>query len=237
MNNFSGRSSYKDALDNFFNTRMLEARNILPAKVIRVDAQRLLVDVEYLVDTRYRDGTNASYAQGLGIPLVIISGNNARITMPVTVGDTVLVLFSDRAYEDLMLTNGQKPVKTLNPQPNPESPIGAIPSIFTIPRAKQLDTVNIVIENSSTNVVIAPDGDVTVNTSKKVNINAGEEVNINTPTTNISGDLNVAGTTTSDVDTITAGISFLNHVHDGVETGSSSTQKPRQEEEDNGLGL
>jgi len=66
--------------------------------------------------------------------------------------------------------------------------------------------------------------DVTVEGT--INIYSPSQVTLKTPQLNLDGNLNVQGTITSTGDVIAAGISLDNHVHGGVQGGTSQTSPP-----------
>ena len=97
--------------------------------------------------------------------MVLSAGaGNSRITLPVKIGDHVVVLMSDRSYSNLISeTLGTVPVDCDEFKTHDLFPILAIPCFFTAKTAKPIDPNNIVIENGSTEISIEPNGKVVVN--------------------------------------------------------------------------
>lgn len=73
---------------------------------------------------------------------------------------------------------------------------------------------------------IANNGDVTVTSPQRVTVNASSEVNLNTPVTNVSGDLNVAGNITTPADVMAGAISLKTHRTSGVSPGVGISSVP-----------
>lgn len=156
------------AMELFFRDSIRRLATIKPAIVQAVEGNR--VRVKPLTKTLYKDGTQIECPELFDVPLMIYSAKkgSARITVPVSRGDLVVVLFSDRDYGNLLNEN----ITAANPQDGDDLwcmglyPIMALPCFFTLPQEKDISSDNIVIENGSTSITVAPSGEVSVKASK-----------------------------------------------------------------------
>lgn len=189
------RTTDYESLDLFFRDKLRNAHTIKPAVVLKNNGST--VDVRPLTTTRYRDGTQLPFHICYDVPLMIYAGTkgNARITVPVIEGDTVLLLCSDRDVGTLL----DSPVDTKSIFPSDEIeplelyPIMAIPMFFTEPEGKPIDTKNIIIENGSTKITVKPSGDIDIDTPANINVNAGGNASVSVGG---SADISVGGSTT-----------------------------------------
>lgn len=200
-----------EALNLFVRDKLRSVHTIKPAVVLKNNGHT--VNVRPLTTTRYRDGTQLPIGEIPDVPLMIYAGTkgNARITVPVVEGDTVMLLCSDRDYGSLLESSVD--TKSIFPsddiQPMELFPIMAIPMFFTEPEGKPIDTENIVIENGTTTITVKPSGDIDIYTPANINVNTGGDANISVEG---SATIDVAGPTsltTASLD-VTAPMSTFN---------------------------
>jgi len=190
--------SQYEAMNLFVRDKLRNVHTIKPAVVTKNNGHT--VNVRPLTTTRYRDGTHLPFPEIPDVPLMIYSGTKgaARVTVPIVAGDTVMLLCSDRDYGDLL--DSEVDVKSFflsdEIEPLELFPIMAIPSFFTEPEGKPVDTENIVIENDSTKITVKPNGDIDIDTPTNINVTAGGDANLT-----VGGDasLDVTGGVTATV--------------------------------------
>jgi len=191
------------SLDNFVREKLRGVHTIKPAVVTKNTGHT--VSVKVLTTTRYRDGTQLPLPTFDDVPLMIYAGTKggARITVPVAEGDTVVVLFSDRDYSDLLDSSVSAddifPAEFI--EPFGLFPIMAIPMFFTEPEGEPIDTKNIVVENGSTKITVKPSGDIDIETPANANVSVGGDATIDVGgnvTTTVGGNLQgtITGSTT-----------------------------------------
>lgn len=196
-------NDYYKALEMFFRDSIRRIATIKPAIVQSVEGNR--VRVKPLTKTLYKDGTQLECPELFDVPLLIYSAKkgSARVTVPVSRGDLVVVLFSDRDLGNLLNEN----ITTPTPQDGDELwclgmyPIMALPCFFTIPQETDIDSENIVIENGTSFITVAPSGDMEIEstgnvnttcvqsntTCEQANITATTGLNVTTPIASFSG--------------------------------------------------
>lgn len=86
---------FKQALDSF----AAEMRVSAPAEVVRYDHKKQLVDVRPYHKKKYRDGKTADAPIIYNVPVAFPRAGEAFISLPIGVGHTVMLVFSDRSLE------------------------------------------------------------------------------------------------------------------------------------------
>jgi hypothetical protein len=182
----------------------IEAQPAVQALVSTLDAKKQVVqnyvDMPILVD----------------VPVMMLNAGNYMISMPVTIGDECLVIFSDRCIDNWWNLSGVQPqvtaqgigelrfhdlsdgVAIIGPFSRPKVPVSISPN-----------TLQIRTKDGATYLEI--DG------SGNCNIHAN---------VNITGNLVVSGTTTGTADGRFNGIHVSAHRHTGVQTGGGVTGEP-----------
>jgi hypothetical protein len=122
-------------LANALDARLLDVHTALPAKVERYDAAKQLVDVKPLVKS-YRLGEDAQpVAVALpvicNVPLVFPGAGGFRITFPVQVGDTVLLVFAEASIDTWLESHGGADVDPADVRRHNLSDAVAIPGLHT----------------------------------------------------------------------------------------------------------
>lgn len=165
------------------NVAILEAlrdvHTIKPGVVTKVSGGR--VNVKPVTQTAWKDGTRIGVPELLDVPLFIYSANlgKASVTVPVKVGDPVLVLMSDRDYGDMMDQKIRRTeYVTEDITPLGLNPIAAIPSFYTNPQDVPIDTDNIVISNEGSTITVSPAGDISIHTEGNYKVEAAKKLAI-----------------------------------------------------------
>jgi hypothetical protein len=230
---------------NLIDTYMLDFVKILPCVVTGVNYNKTTCNVQPLVKTRYED-KQEYYAAYNDVPFMVYSAlrGSARITIPLSVGDNVIVLFSDRDTANVLTSNGLQAQDSISYTLNGNFPIMAIPAFYTPPSAKPVDSDDVIIENGVTSIVVKPDGETHLLSSKKVYIDtANAEITGDTlikgnltvmqdikTMKNIfadgegegSGNCYIKGVVTGLTDVVAGTISLKGHTHTGDSGGTTS---------------
>ncbi len=166
-------------LHEFIESKFLELYSCIPAKITAVDKLSVgIVNVEPIINTRRSDGSTIEFAEYLEIPLMVYSANAglAKITMPVKVGDTVTLLYSQRDTEQYLAGDMSKVYDSEALRVMGEYPIVAIPCSYTEAKPIEVDPDNVVIQNDKVLTTMTPEGDQTTeNETVKVEyLNSGD---------------------------------------------------------------
>jgi len=151
-------------LHEFIESKFLELYSCIPAKITSVDKLSVgLVNVEPTINTRRSDGSVIEFAEYLEIPLSVYSANGglAKITMPVKVGDTVTLLYSQRDTEQYLAGDMSKVYDSEALRVMGEYPVVAIPCSYTEAKPIEVDPDNVVLQNDKIITVMKPDGEQT----------------------------------------------------------------------------
>ena len=87
----------------------------LPGKVESIDQDTRLVTVKPMISRRYFGASTPTELPVIvGVPLVEMRTQKAFLSMPVTKGDPVLMVFGDRALDNYIESAGAAPVEPLD---------------------------------------------------------------------------------------------------------------------------
>jgi hypothetical protein len=92
-------------LQDLISDRLRQVNVALPGRVESYDSATRKASVLPLIDETYGDGTVVRFKPITNVPVVMPATASARITMPISVGDIVLIVFSQRSL-DLWLSEG-----------------------------------------------------------------------------------------------------------------------------------
>lgn len=151
-------------LQEFIESKFIDLYTCIPAKIISTEnLSKGLVDVQASINTRRSDGTTTEFADYLDIPLSVYSANGglAKITMPVKVGDTVTLLYSQRDTEQYLAGDMSKVYDAEALRVMGEYPVVAIPCSYTEAKPIEVDPDNVVIQNDKIITTMTPEGDQT----------------------------------------------------------------------------
>lgn len=241
-----------DYLNSEFEMSMATIWTACPGVVTGVsgDFGDLRVTVRPSVNELYADGTTEEHLEILSVPVVMPGGKNSLVSFPLNVGDTVLLVFSNRSIDNFKIGNGQPTVPNDARKFEAEDAI-AIPGLYPFSRSANRPSVRKYPHNPKTDLVIAHNlssgtevmihlkqsGDMVINTEQSVTVNcktgvmnATESYSINTPklninaaTTNWTGNIVHSGNYTMTGQARFNGILFDTHFHSGVTPGNGNS--------------
>lgn len=219
-----------------------DIHTMLPARIVEIDYKTRKVSVQPSIKKKKRDGDND--AKGLqdmaiiqNIPLIVPAIKLAIISLPIKVGDEVLVGFFERSVDNYLYGDGNTPVDPKDYRRHDYNDAVAIVGLNTFSNALEMHSEDLVIKMNATlanecTIALKPSGDVVITTPAKVIVDAGGDVDVTAGgnlTATIGGDTTIdCGQTTitgevridgglsvgSDVNT-DAGFSANNHKHIG----------------------
>ena len=184
-----------ESLVRFLNDYNRGVHTNKPAVVTSVDTTKNVLSAKILTKTLFKDGTEETFPDVVDVPYFILSGTKgkSRITIPIDVGDNVIIIFSDRDVGGLMSGKGSSPETPQEIRTHTYEPILAIPCFFTEANAVPvLEPDKIVIENNLTSVKISPTGEVEIIAPTTTTITTPSLV-VNCPASVFTGTIAAAG--------------------------------------------
>lgn len=220
----AGDIGWEKLLSAGFWKEMNDLYTMMPATVISVvdDFKEQRINVQPSLNKLFSSGESAPRASIINVPVIMPATSTSAITMPLNEGDTVWLMFSMRAMEIFMESDG-KPSTPNNYSKFDQKDAVAIVGLF--PRKKAINNPNKrTHEHSTKDLVIAhnigkpseveirlkPDGSLIINSPtsvivncKDAEVNAESSASITTPqltvdanTTDWTGDINLNGNIT-----------------------------------------
>lgn len=148
--------SAAEVINNSIDAKLLEIFTALPAKVVRVDVKKGMCDAQPVLKRKYADGTVVELPVIVNIPIASYRAGQAYITLPLKVGDFVMLHFSQRSL-DIWLSKGGT-VDPLDPRHHHISDAVAYLGVYPFTDAPtDASPDNIVIKNASSKITIKPD--------------------------------------------------------------------------------
>lgn len=204
-------------LNTFFNNKLAEINTCLPAKIISYDYKNKKASVKPSINVVYNDGEVLEMPIINNVPVLHPSTSKAKIIFPVSVGDSVVLIFAQRSLEE-WLKNGNNSTPD---DPRMFDLTDAIAILGLDPFSSSIDV------NSSDELVIdCNQSRITMKPSSVVDIKA-TTINIDSTNVSITGKLtaqNIEANSNMKSSTATiGGKNFASHIHSGVTSGSSTS--------------
>jgi hypothetical protein len=193
-----------DAFQGMVRNEIASIHTAAPGTIVSYDSATGLASVQPSLQFKVPDGRVLDMPVIIGVPVQWPSGmgGKASVTFPLQSGDSVLLVFAERALDD-WLKGGESD----DPRKFDLTDAFAIPCVWpgeaTVGGAAYPDDVCLAYGDNS----------LRITSGGAINIAAAGGVSI-------TGDVVVSGDLTA------GGISLKSHVHSGVESGSSSTGSP-----------
>lgn len=190
-----------ELITQFIDYKQESVNTAIPAVVLSVkeEGRKLLLDVQPSVSILNRDGTVVAQASILNVPCQQPASSVGGMIFPVAVGDTVLLVFSQRGIDTWKYGSGS-PAAPSDYRKFDKRDCVAIPCIFPVSKSmasesrqgadysagdtviynrKGANPVEIVLKQNGNIVVNASQGNVTVN-CKVSEVNAEDSMTVNT---------------------------------------------------------
>lgn len=205
----AGYSDY-DVWMYFMTNFMRSVHTIKPAVITSVEGNR--VRCRITTKTRYSSNREEADQPDIEVPYLIVSAKRgqARVTVPLTAGDLVVVLFSDRSYGDLLETDGQEIMYNPSKTNHNYDPILAIPCFLTTP---DTDTYSEDVK------VVHGDGSLSINAEGEL-IARGSRFDFGSDSQNL---FDLLGQLSTQVGNLTTALSGHTHSSSGAGTPNPTT--------------
>lgn len=217
----------------------------IPCEVVNVSRLQTeqTIDVQPLINRVFEDVVVMVPSIILNVPVVFPSGGGGLISFPIKVGDTVLVIYSQRSIEEWMESGGERQTPKDRRHHHRTDAI-AIPGIYTKSSNLSPHPDNVEVKFESSSVSITPENVVTVSdgTSSVVLDGAGTTTLTNGTSTITMADgittlsdgastINMDGVGGIEITSLTLTHNGINigatHIHGGVTSGGSNTLIPQ----------
>lgn len=194
----------ENAID--FAIRQVIKSSVQTAKIVKVtavDSAARTVDVQPLTLQVTPNGSTKEMPTVCSVPYGYEQAGTCLIRVDPIVGDVGLIVCADRDISRLKALWNKCAPATLRTHNLADAVY--VRTLYTGQQAAH-------------EIQVDPNNGVTITSSLVVQVKASAK---------ITGDLEVTGTITGDVDVKAAGISLKSHVHSGVQSGSSETGEPQ----------
>lgn len=137
--------------------RLSDVHTALPGRITSVDVPAGKCSVQPLLKRRYYDGAPVNLPIVSGVPLLQFRAGNAFVSLPVKVGDTVMLVFSERSLDTWLSIGGL--VDPKDKRKHHLSDAVAIPGLYPFSSPPEGATADdIIIRNADSKVTIRPTG-------------------------------------------------------------------------------
>ena len=155
-------------------------RVAMPASIESYDFKTQKADIKIDMQELYQNGTSLDYPVLSGVPVIFPRCGGASITMPISRGDTCLVMFLDRDSTAWLL--GGKNLKPKSMRSHHLSDAVAIMGLspFTS-KSPSKNNTDMLISFDGSEVVLKPKGNIDIFSAKEINVKT-ENVIINCKT-------------------------------------------------------
>ena len=103
-------TTLQDLLTRFRESLLADLHTSLPGKVVKYDSTTQKADVQPLIKERYTDESGAQQSRELpvipSVPVQFPGAGGYRITFPVAVGDTGLIMFAEASLDKWLVSGG-----------------------------------------------------------------------------------------------------------------------------------
>ena len=189
----------------------------IPGIVQEYDAVQQTVTVQVALREKLSIDGDESWADVpllLDVPMVFPRAGGYVLTLPITSGDEVLVVFGDCCIDAWWQSGGVQ--NQIDTRRHDLSDAFAIPGPWSQPRrVPGYSTNSAQLRNEAGSAYVEIKGSV-------VNI-VGSTVNISASNVNVTGTTKIDGETTITDDTVIKGKDFMTHKHTGVDTGGGTS--------------
>jgi len=209
--------------------RVADMHICMPGKIVKYDYKNQRAKVQPALNQAYNDGEVVILPIIHNVPVIHPSSGGASITFPVNIGDTVLLVFSERSLEEWLNVGGE--VSPDDPRQNDLTDaiahLGLNP--FSVASSAENNT-DLLIKYDGSKIKLKPSGVIDINATE-ANITANN-VNI-TGDVDVTGDVTISGKLTAENVEATSGLvgqtaliggkDFATHTHPGVTSGTGTT--------------
>lgn len=146
-----------DIIRQAINYQLRGVNTCLPAEIVSYDYTKQKATVQPLLRRQYRDGDVQSLPEITNVPVVFPKGGTFHMHWPLTSGDSVLLVFSERSLDNWLSTGGE--VIPTDPRMLDLSDAIAVPGLIPFtPASPAQDNENFNLQIGSSRMRISPNG-------------------------------------------------------------------------------
>lgn len=135
------------------------------------------MDVLPLVNKYAPNGAAYEYDPIPEVPVLMPAGGGALVSLPVEVGDTVMLMFSMSSIDEFLASDGANPQTPFNKRSHSLSDAVVLTGLFTSVNSPEIDPEILQLRNGiggkESNIDVTKDGSITINGADKVELGEG----------------------------------------------------------------
>lgn len=152
---------FNDVLIKIIRKEVGNIHTSIPAIVEEYDASKPTVVVKPLIRKLYDDGDTLAMPRIYNVPVVFPRTNNFSFTFPISKGDQVLLIFSERCLDEYLFLGGEQTPQ--DPRTFDLSDAIAIPGLFPFEQGKlPNNNEDVKITYKNTSITIKANGDIEI---------------------------------------------------------------------------
>ena len=134
----------------------------MPAKVVAVKKKgnMTVVDVQPMLNMRFKDGSVIQEPPLGGVPIMWPNAGGCFITMPIEVGDEVMLHFSMRSSAEYKNSDGVEPQTAVSKRLHNMNDAYATPCTTTYGKGRDVDTEALEISSGAIEIKVKKDGTI-----------------------------------------------------------------------------
>ena len=179
----------------------------LPAKVLDVTNlnTKQTITAQPLISRVYSDKVCLEPGPVYEVPVIFPSAGGGLLSFPISVGDTVLLVYSMRSIDDWTEGNGEK-VEPLDNRHYHLSDAIAIPGLYTKNTHLSPNATDVELKFSNSSIRISPTGDINITSSGNIVVNSSGTADIiSVGNTTLSSQAGIDMTASGDIDITASG--------------------------------
>lgn len=177
-------------------------------KIVSFDSANQTAQVEMIIQKKLNN-VILEYPVLVDCPVFVLSGGNARITMPISAGDSCLVLFNDEDMDNWFATGAKQEALT-NRKHSFTDALVIVGFRHQANKISDYNSSNLEIHKGNAIITVADDKVEVTDGTAKITVTSGN-ITIQGGNININGTLSING------------VPYLSHMHTGVTGGSGTT--------------
>lgn len=156
--------SVANAIKDLVKGMLAGVHTCMPGKIESYDHTKQKASVKPLLKRKYIDGSETSFPVISEVPVIFLRSGDASLTFPVSVGDPVLLLFSERTM-DQWLSRGVESSSLVERQFSLNDAI-AIPGLIPFSSdSESSNNTDVELIFKGQKIVIKPNGDIEIGSS------------------------------------------------------------------------